>query len=73
MLLAVGAPTLVAAAWALFVSRRTFDLPKPTRLAIELALLGSAAAALWDVGLPGLAIAYAATAVVGGTLNYIWE
>jgi len=73
-LLAIGAPALVVSAWALFVSpKRKYDLPKPTRLAIELVVLGAASAALWDAGQAGLAIAFAATAVVSGTLNYIWD
>jgi hypothetical protein len=74
LLLAIGAPALVAAAWALFVSpKRKYDLRKPTRLAIELVLLGAASAALWDVGHPGLAIAFAAMALASGTLNYVWS
>jgi hypothetical protein len=74
VLFAIGAPALVVTAWALFISpKRKYDLPKPTRLAIELVVLGAASAALWDVGHPGLAIAFAAVAVVSGTLNYIWE
>ena len=73
-LLAIGAPALVVSAWALFVSpKRKYDLPKTTRLAIEFVVLGAAAAALWDAGHPGLAIAYAATAAISGTLNYVWE
>ena len=74
LLLAIAAPALVAAAWGLFVSpKRKYDLSKPTRLAIELVLLAGAAAALWDVGHPGLALGFAALAIVSGTLNYIWE
>ena len=74
VLLAIGAPALVVAAWALFVSpKRKHDLPKPTRLAIELAVVGAASAALWNTGHPALALAFAATAAVSGTLNYIWE
>ena len=74
VLLAIGAPALVVTAWALFVSpKRKYDLAKPTRLAIELVVLGAATAALWDVGDPALAIAYAALAAVSGTLNYLWD
>lgn len=74
VLLAIGAPALVVTAWALFVSpKRKYDLPKPSRLAIELVVLGAASAALWDASHPGLAIAFAALAAVSGTLNYIWE
>jgi hypothetical protein len=74
VLLAIGAPALVVTAWALFVSpKRKYDLAKPTRLAIELVVLGAATAALWDVSDPALAIAYAALAAVSGTLNYLWD
>lgn len=74
VLLAIGVPALVVTAWALFVSpKRKYDLPKPTRLAIELMVLGAASAALWDASHSGLAIAFAAVAAVSGTLNYIEE
>jgi hypothetical protein len=74
VLLAIGAPALVVTAWALFVSpKRKYDLSKPVRLAIELVVLGAASAALWNVGRPGLAIAFAAMAAVSGALNYSWN
>jgi hypothetical protein len=74
LLLAIGAPALVAVGWGLFVSpKRRYDLQKPTRLAIELVLLGAAAVALWSAGHPALALVYAAVAAVSGTLNYAWE
>jgi hypothetical protein len=74
VLLAIAAPALVVTAWALLVSpKRKYDLPKPARMAIELVVLGLASAALWSVGQHGLAIAFAAVAVVSGTLNYIWD
>jgi hypothetical protein len=72
LLLTIGAPGVVVTVWALFVSpKRRYGLPKPTRLAIELVLLFAASAALWNVGDPGLAIAFATVAAVSGTLNYI--
>lgn len=74
VLLAIGAPALVVLVWALFISpKRKYDLPKPTRLVIELVVLGAASAALLDAGHPELAAAFAVVAAVSGTLNYLWE
>jgi hypothetical protein len=72
--LAIGAPLLVAAAWGVFVSPKAkVDLPRPARFAIELTILGAAAAALASTGQATLAIAFAALAIVSGSLNYAWS
>jgi len=69
--LAIGAPLLVAAAWGLFVSPKAkVDVPRPVRFAIELTILGAAAAALASTGQEMLAIGFAALAVPSGALNY---
>ena len=69
--LAIGAPLLVAAAWGLFVSPKAkVDVPRPVRFAIELTILGAAAAALASTGQEMLAIGFAALAVLSGALNY---
>ena len=50
--LAVGAPLLVIAVWALFVSPQPdVQLPRPVHLVIEFAVFGAAAAALAASGL----------------------
>jgi hypothetical protein len=68
---AIGAPLLVAAAWGLFVSPKAkVDLAHPTRFAVELVILGAAAAALASTGHTALAIGFAALAPVSGVLNY---
>lgn len=62
--LAIGAPLLVAAAWGLFVSPKAkVDVPRAVRFAIELTILGAAAAALASTGHKTLAVAFAALAV----------
>jgi len=72
--LAIGAPLLVAAAWGLFVSPKAkVDVPRPVRFAIELTILGAAAAALASTGQELLAIAFAALAILSGALNYAWS
>jgi hypothetical protein len=72
--LAIGAPLLVAVAWGLFVSPKAkVDAPRPVRFAIELTILGVAAAALASTGHSALAIAFAALAVLSGALNYAWS
>jgi hypothetical protein len=69
--LAIGAPLLVAAAWGLFVSPKAkIDVPRPARFAVELTILGAAAAALASTGHETLAIGFAALAVLSGALNY---
>jgi Protein of unknown function (DUF2568) len=72
--LAAGAVTAVAATWALFVSpKATFDVARPLRLAIELAVWVAAGAALYGAGQPRLAVAFVAVAVVSGSLNDVWD
>jgi hypothetical protein len=70
----MGAPIGVIVVWALFVSPKPrIELPRPARLAIELAVFGLAALALAAAGQRTLAIVFAVVAVVSGTLNYIWD
>ena len=65
--LAIGAPLLVATAWGLFVSPKAkVDVPRPVRFAIELTILGAAAAALASTGHETLAVVFAALAVISG-------
>jgi hypothetical protein len=72
--LAIAAPLAVIVVWALFVSpKRRVELARPLRLAIEFAVFGAAAAALVATGHWTLGIAFAAVALVSGTLNYIWD
>jgi chromate transport protein ChrA len=72
--LALTAPAAVAIVWGTFLApKRRVDLPKPARFAIELAVFGVAAIALWATGQETLAIVLAAAALVSGILNYAWS
>jgi hypothetical protein len=72
-LLAIGAPAVVIAVWALFVSpKATVELRPPLRLAIEFLVFGAAALGLAAAGRPTLAVAFAIVAAISGTLNYLW-
>jgi hypothetical protein len=71
--LAIGAPGAVVV-WALFVSPKpAIEVPEPVRLAIEFVVFGAAAAALVVTGHQGLALTFAAVALVSGTLHYVWD
>ncbi len=48
-------------------------MPRPARLAIELAVWAVAGAALWAAGHPALGIAFFAVAVASGVLNAVRE
>jgi hypothetical protein len=72
--LGIGAPLLVIVVWALFVSPNPrIELARPLRLAIEFGVFAAAAAALAASGHTALAIVFASTALVSGTLNYLWD
>ena len=70
-LLGLAAPLVAAMVWGLFVSPKAkVDVPRPVRFAVELTILGAAAAALASTGHKTLAIGFAALAVLSGALNY---
>lgn len=71
--LALGTPLLAAVAWGLFVAPRArVSLPLAGRLAVELAVFGSATMALSSTGHPALAAALATIAVVNRALIQTW-
>jgi hypothetical protein len=71
--LAVAAVAAVAVVWGLFLSpKATFELARPLRFAIELAVWTAAGAALYATGQERLAVAFVVVAVVSGALNYAW-
>lgn len=73
-LLAGAAVGAMAVVWGLFLApKRRIDLPAPLRLAIEFLVFATAAAALAATGHTVLAIAFAAVAVISGTLNFVWR
>ena len=73
-ILALGIPIVAVVLWALFVSpQATLEVPVAVRIAIELAILGAAALALFVTGHPALGIAYAAVVVANRILMSIWN
>jgi hypothetical protein len=71
--LGIGAPLLGAAVWGAFVAPRApVAVPAPVRLARELAVFGSAVAALYAVGRPSLAWTLAIAYVTNRALMAVW-
>ena len=70
----IAAPVAVAVVWWLFVSpKAAVGVPRPARLAIELAVWAAAGAALWAAGHPALGIAFFVVAVASGILNAVLD
>ena len=71
--LGLTAPLLAAVAWGSFVAPRArVSLPLAGRLAVELAVFGSGAMALFATGQPSLAVALATFATANRALIQIW-
>ncbi|UUZ83351.1 YrdB family protein [Paenibacillus sp. P26] len=63
--LGVGTPSLVAILWGTFVApKASIPVSVPVRILLQLAVFGSAAAALYASGYSKLAVIFIATAVV---------
>ena len=72
--LGLGAPVLAALVWGLFVAPRArVSLPLAGRLAVELAVFGSGALALFHAGHPALAVALATLAAANRALIHLWR
>ena len=64
------APLVAIVLWALFRSpKAVFSIDPFGRALVEIVVLASAAFAWWDLGLPIVAIAFAAVATVSGIVN----
>jgi hypothetical protein len=73
-LLAIVAPSVVIAVWALFVSpNATIAVPRLAQLAIEFVVWAAAAGALAATGHRTLAVVLAVVAILSGTLNHLRE
>jgi hypothetical protein len=73
-LLALVAVAAVAIVWGLFVApKRRFDLARPFRLGVELAVWLAAGVALAATGHTALAVAFVVLAVISGALNHLWH
>jgi hypothetical protein len=69
VVLGAGAPILAAGAWGLFAAPRArFQLPLAAVLAVKAIVFGLAAAGVYAIGRPGLAIAFAVVAVINTAL-----
>ncbi|MFW6174802.1 MAG: YrdB family protein [Chloroflexota bacterium] len=74
LLLGVGAPVLVVAAWGFFVSPKgLWRWPDPWRALLEVAIFGSGAAALLAADHPILAIGFAAAVALNMALLFAWR
>lgn len=72
-IIGLGAPLLAATLWALFVApEASIAAPDALRFAVELAVFGSAAVALYRSGQPKLAIAFTLVATVNRILMTLW-
>jgi hypothetical protein len=71
--LGIGAPLLAAVVWGTFVAPRApVAVPAVVRLALELAVFGSAVAALCAVGRPSLAWTLAIGYAINRALLAVW-
>jgi hypothetical protein len=69
ILLGAGAPILAAVAWGLFAAPRArFQVPLPAVLTVKVIVFGLAAAGVYAIGQPGLAIAFAVVALINTAL-----
>ena len=72
--LGLGTPLLAAVVWGLFVApKAAIPLNMPQRLLPKALVFGSAAAALYGLGHPLLAVCFLALAVVNRVLVLAWE
>lgn len=74
LVLGIGAPLVAATVWGAFVSpKAAVRVSAPVALIFEIAVFGSAAAALFASGQPTLAGAFALVALVSRTLKAVWR
>lgn len=71
--LGIGAPLLAAVVWGTFVAPGApVAAPGALRLVLELAVFGSAVAALWSAGRTNLAWTLGLAYVINRALMYVW-
>src|SRR5438309_7324359 len=71
LILGLGLPLLAAVVWWLFVAPKArFPVSLKVRAPIEMAVFLAAVLAFWGVGKAGLAVAFAAAAVISELLLY---
>ena len=66
----IGAPMIGILLWALFRSpKAVFHIDPYGKALIELAVMGAAALAWWDLGVPFVALVFGVIAVISGLVN----
>jgi hypothetical protein len=69
ILLGAGAPILAAVGWGMFAAPRArFGVPLAAVLVVKVIVFGLAAVAVYAIGRPGLAIAFALVVLINTTL-----
>ncbi|PWC06992.1 YrdB family protein [Mycetocola zhujimingii] len=66
----IGAPVIAILLWGLFRSpKAVFHIDPYGKALIELAVMGAAALAWWDLGVPFVALVFGVVAVISGVVN----
>lgn len=70
ILVGIGAPVIAILLWALFRSpKAVLHVDAFVKAIVEIAVMGSAAFAWWNLGQPVVALVFAVVATVSGVLN----
>ncbi|MED1796129.1 YrdB family protein [Brevibacillus nitrificans] len=71
-ILGIGAPVLIIAVWSLFLSpKASFPVPHLLQLFLKLLVFGLAAAALYSVGRPKLALLFSLCVLFSHAMDYL--
>jgi quinol-cytochrome oxidoreductase complex cytochrome b subunit len=74
VLLAIGAPLIIAVVWGVFGSPRSYvQLSTPMHILLELLVFGLPSVALYTSGKHSLATIYITVAIINRILMYIWK
>ncbi|MFU8946097.1 YrdB family protein [Mycetocola zhadangensis] len=70
VIIGIGAPVVAILLWALFRSpKAVFSVDAYAKALIELLVMGAAALAWWDLGVPFVALVFGVVAVISGLVN----
>ena len=73
-LLGLGAPSVVAVVWGIFIAPRAYiTLPKLLNFTLRLVVFGLAALSLAAVGLTALAWIFALVVIINYSLIFVWK
>lgn len=74
IVLGIGAPVIAAIVWGLFVSpKATYDIGDPARLAVEIAVFGSASVALYYSTQINLCLIFVVAATISRILIFVFK